>query len=345
MFNPDFQIGSKKVGFNHPCYIVAEMSANHGQDINRAKELVHAANEAGADAIKLQTYTPDTLTMKSDLAHFKASGPWSGQSLYSLYQTAHMPWWFHNELFELSNSLGLTCFSSPFDKTALDLLVELNAPAYKIASPEIIDHQLIRDVASTGKPIIISTGGATLAEINEAVDIVSSAGCNDLCLMKCTSAYPAPDDSINLSTISDLKARFDCPVGFSDHTLGNEIALASVVAGACMIEKHFTLKKSDNTADSFFSMTPDELADLVKSVRRVEKAIGSVKYSETPSAERRCVYVVEDVSAGEVLTAKHLRQMRPGGGEIMPKELPQLIGKVVNKPLSAGRQLSWDDIL
>ncbi|MBQ4837004.1 pseudaminic acid synthase [Pseudoalteromonas luteoviolacea] len=344
-FKSQFQIAGRDVGHDFPCYIIAEMSANHGQSLTKAKELVYAAKEAGADAIKLQTYTADTLTMNCKLPHFEATGPWQGQYLYDLYQGAYMPWDFHAELFELANKLELTCFSSPFDKSAVDLLEQFDAPAYKIASPELIDHQLIRDVAATKKPVIMSTGGATLTEIAEAVKVAHDAGIEELALMKCTSTYPAPAESINLRTMPHLRDAFGCPVGLSDHTLGNDVPLASVAVGACMIEKHFVLDKKDNTADSFFSMTPDELKALVHGVRQIEKAMGTVHYPSEASKARRCVYIVKDIQANEVLTAEHLRQMRPGGGEIMPKELPNLIGRRVNKPLICGTQLRWEDML
>ncbi|TMP33862.1 pseudaminic acid synthase [Pseudoalteromonas rubra] len=344
-FQKQITIAGDQVGHDQPCYIIAEMSANHGQSLSKAKELVYAAKEAGANAIKLQTYTADTLTMDCKLPHFEATGPWQGQYLYDLYKGAYMPWDFHAELFELAEKIGITCFSSPFDKTAVDLLAQLNAPAYKIASPELIDHQLIRDVAATNKPVIMSTGGATLVEIAEAVKVAEEAGVKELCLMKCTSTYPAPADSINLRTIPHMREAFGCPVGLSDHTLGNDVPLASVAVGACMIEKHFVMSKEDNTADSFFSMTPDDLAALVHGVRQIELAMGRVHYPSEASKARRCVYIVKDIKAGEQITPEHVAQMRPGGGEIMPKSLPDVIGRTVNKALLRGMQLSWGDLL
>lgn len=345
MFKSNFYIRDRLIGSDQPCYIIAEMSANHGQNLTKAKELVIAAKEAGADAIKLQTYRADTLTMKCDLPHFFINeGPWKGQYLYDLYEGAYMPWEFHAELFELSEKIGITCFSSPFDATAVDLLASFNAPAYKIASPELIDHDLIRSVAVTGKPVIMSTGGATLAEIAEAVKVAEDAGITELALMKCTSTYPAPAESINLRTIEHMRAAFDVPVGLSDHTLGNDVPLASVALGACMIEKHLVLNKHDETADSFFSMTPDELGSLVKGVRQIEKALGRVHYPSEPSKARRCVYVIKDIKAGQRLTAAHLRQMRPGSGEIQPKEIPRLIGRQVARDIRCGEQLRWQDL-
>ncbi|ODB44306.1 pseudaminic acid synthase [Pseudoalteromonas sp. BMB] len=344
MFKQELKIDGRLVGHQHPNYIIAEMSANHGQSLSRAKELVYAAKEAGADAIKLQTYSADTLTMKCDLPHFFIKdGPWKGQYLYDLYQHAYMPWEFHAELFELAKKIGITCFSSPFDKSAVDLLEQLDAPAYKIASPELIDHQLIRDVAATGKPVIMSTGGATLPEIADAVKVAKDAGVTELCLLKCTSTYPAPADSINLRTIPHMREAFSVPVGLSDHTLGNDVPLASVAVGGCVIEKHFVMDKNDQTADSFFSMTPEELQNLVHGVRQIEKAMGRVHYPDTPCQKRRCVYLIKDVKSGETLSDMHLRQMRPGGGEIQPKHLPSLVGRRVNKSLPAGTQLKWED--
>ncbi|WP_404338885.1 pseudaminic acid synthase [Pseudoalteromonas mariniglutinosa] len=345
MFKKEFKIADTWVGHDHPSYIIAEMSANHGQSLSRAKELVYAAKEAGANAIKLQTYTADTLTMDCKLAHFEATGPWQGQYLYDLYKSAYMPWDFHGELFELAKKIGITCFSSPFDKSAVDLLVSLDAPAYKIASPELIDHQLIRDVAATGKPVIMSTGGATLAEISDAVKVAQDAGVTELCILKCTSTYPAPAETINLRTIPHLKDAFHVPVGLSDHTLGNDVPLASIAVGGCMIEKHFVMDKTDNTADSFFSMTPDELASLVSGVRQIEKALGTVHYPTEPSKARRCLYLAKDVAAGETLTKANLVQMRPGGGELMPKDLPYILGRKIRTAMPRGTQLSWKDLI
>jgi N-acetylneuraminate synthase/pseudaminic acid synthase len=325
-------------------YIIAEMSANHGQSLEQAKALVSAAKEAGADAIKLQTYRADTLTMDCKLPYFEATGPWKGQYLFDLYKSAYMPWDFHAPLIKLANELGITIFSSPFDASAVDLLSSLDSPAYKIASPELIDHELIRKVAATGKPMIMSTGGATLVEIAEAVKVAEDAGVTELALMKCTSTYPAPAETINLRTIPHMQQAFECPVGLSDHTLGNDVPLASVAVGACIIEKHFVLDKSDDTADSFFSMTPNELQALVHGVRQIEKAMGKVDYPSIASKARRCVYIIKDIKAGDQLTSEHLRQMRPGGGEIMPKHLPSLIGRTVNKELRFGAQLAWGDL-
>lgn len=344
--NEHISIDQQLIGHDQPCYVIAEMSANHGQSLSKAKELVYAAKEAGANAIKLQTYRADTLTMKCNLPHFFIKdGPWQGQYLYDLYEGAYMPWDFHAELFELAASIGITCFSSPFDTTAVDLLTQLNAPAYKIASPELIDHALIRAVAATGKPVIMSTGGATLAEISAAVQVAREAGVKELCLLKCTSTYPAPADTINLRTIPHMRTTFGCPVGLSDHTLGNDVPLAAVAVGACVIEKHFVMSKQEHTADSFFSMTPDELKALVHGVRQIEQAMGVVDYPTQPSKARRCVYLLQDVRAGEVLTAETVGQMRPGGGAIMPADLLRVLGRTVKFDLPRGTQLRWEDLV
>jgi pseudaminic acid synthase len=342
-FNQTFTIEDKKIGLNCPTYIIAEMSANHGQDLSRAKELVYAAKESGADAIKLQTYRADTLTMNSKQPHFYINeGPWKGQYLYDLYKGAYMPWDFHAELFTLANKLNLTCFSSPFDQSAINLLEQFDSPAYKIASPEIIDHDLIRAVAKTNKPLIMSTGGATLDEIAQAVKIVNDEGVEDFCLLKCTSTYPAPAKTINLKTMSHMADAFHCPVGLSDHTLGNSVPIAAVAMGACMIEKHFVMSKDDETADSFFSMTPDELVDLVNGIRQVEQAIGQVHYVTEPSNGRRCLYALRDITIGENFTRENTVNLRPGGGELMPKDLAFVLGRVATVNIASGEQLSWN---
>ncbi|MEM5549631.1 pseudaminic acid synthase [Pseudoalteromonas neustonica] len=343
-FNSEITINGRTIGSGYPVYIIAEMSANHGQDLEQAKALVRAAKEAGADAIKLQTYRADTLTMDCKLPHFEATGPWKGQYLYDLYEGAYMPWDFHAPLVQLANEIGITIFSSPFDDSAVDLLESLDSPAYKIASPELIDHALIRKVAATGKPMIMSTGGATLAEITDAVQVAEQAGVKELCVLKCTSTYPAPAESINLATIPHLADSFKCPVGLSDHTLGNDVPIASVAFGAHVIEKHFVLSKDDETADSFFSMTPDELKALIHGVRQVEKAIGTVYYPLKPSPNRRCLYTTKDIESGEVITVDNVANLRPGGGELAPKELPNVIGRKARLFLPRGTQLCWQDM-
>lgn len=342
-FSKEISIAGRKIGPGHPTYIIAEMSANHGQDLARAKELVHAAFESGADAIKLQTYTADTLTLDCKLPHFEAQGAWKGQFLHDLYKKAHMPWGFHEPLIELANKLGLTIFSAPFDNSAVDLLESFDSPAYKIASPEIIDHELIRYVAKTGKPIIMSTGGATLTEVSQAVDILREEKVEQLCILKCTSTYPAPPETINLNTIPHLAKTFNVPVGLSDHTLGNYVPIASVACGVNVIEKHFVMSKDDETADSFFSMTPDELEDLVKGVRQVELAMGAVEYATEPSPYRRCLYITKEVRAGQILTRDNVANLRPGGGELRPQDIQYVIGQVAKRDLPTGTQLAWSD--
>ncbi len=341
MFSSEITIDGRKIGIGHPVYIIAEMSANHGQNLEQAKALVRAAKDAGADAIKLQTYRADTLTMNCKLPHFEATGPWEGQYLYDLYEGAYMPWEFHEPLIQLANEIGITIFSSPFDDSAVDLLESFDSPAYKIASPELIDHDLIKKVATTKKPIIMSTGGATLAEIDEAVKVAQQAGVKDLAILKCTSSYPAPPESINLKTIPHLADLFKVPIGLSDHTLGNHVPVASVAMGATIIEKHFVMSKADETADSFFSMTPNELEDLVKGVRQVELAVGSINFPTESSKARRCLFAIKDIAIGEVFNIDNVANLRPGVGELMPKDLEFIIGRIATQEIKRGMPLSW----
>ena len=343
-FNSEITIDGRKIGPGHPVYIIAEMSANHGQNLEQAKALVRAAKDAGADAIKLQTYRADTLTMNCKLPHFEAAGPWQGQYLYDLYEGAFMPWDFHGPLIQLANEIGITIFSSPFDDSAVELLESFDSPAYKIASPELIDHDLIRKVATTGKPVIMSTGGATLAEIDEAVKIAHQAGIKDLAILKCTSSYPAPPESINLKTIPHLADLFKVPIGLSDHTLGNHVPVASVAMGATIIEKHFVMSKDDETADSFFSMTPDELEDLVQGVRQVELALGNVHFPSEPSKARRCLFAARDIAVGEVLSKDNVVNLRPGVGELMPKDLGFITGRIATNSIKKGMPLTWQHV-
>jgi len=344
-FKAEICIDARRIGPDQPTFVVAEMSANHGQDLIKAKELVHAAHESGADAIKLQTYRADTLTMKCEQPHFYISdGAWKGQYLYDLYKGAFMPWEFHADLFELAATLGICCFSSPFDDEAVDLLEQLNAPAYKIASAELIDHPLLTRVARTGKPIILSTGNATLQEIDEAVRLLRGRGVSELALLKCTSAYPAPAESINLRTISHLAEAFGCPVGFSDHTIGNAVPIASVAMGACIIEKHFMLSRDEKTTDSFFSTTPDEMRGLVHSIREVEKALGDICYPEQEAPWRRCLYAARDIRQGEVFSRQNVANLRPGGGELKPRHLGVVLGRVAATEIRRGEQLKWAQV-
>ncbi|HKV41455.1 MAG TPA: pseudaminic acid synthase [Blastocatellia bacterium] len=347
---PEFSIGGRKVGPLHPPYIIAEMSANHNQDFDEAVAILEAAKAAGADAVKLQTYTADTLTLSSDLEWFRvgAGSLWEGRTLHSLYQEAYTPWDWQPRLKTIANSLGLDLFSSPFDETAVDFLEGMDVPAYKVASFEIVDLALITRIASTGKPVIISTGMATVSEIEQAVGVCRGVGSGQIALLKCVSAYPAPPDEMNLRTIPDMARRFSVPVGLSDHTLGIAVPVAGVALGACIIEKHFTLSRSRPGPDSAFSLEPDEFKAMVDSVRTVEKALGCVSYKVTPSEEsstvfRRSLFVVKDIKAGEVLSTENVRSIRPGYG-LAPRHLVEILGRTATRNLHAGTPLSWDVI-
>jgi len=312
-------------------YIVAELSANHGGSLDRALKTLDAIRESGADAVKLQTYTADTLTIDCDREDFRVSGgtAWDGSTLYDLYSKAHTPWPWHADLFRYATELGLDVFSSPFDASAVDFLEQFDPPAYKIASFELIDTPLIDYVAAQGRPIILSTGMATLAEISASVEIIRNADVH-LALLKCTSAYPSPPDAMNLRAIADLAERFDVSVGLSDHTLGVAVPIAAVALGATIIEKHFTLSRDDGGADSGFSLEPDEFKDMVDGIRTTEKALGQASYSLTEQEQaskafRRSLYIVEDVAQGDVLTAQNVRSIRPAYG-MSPDRLPSVIG-------------------
>ena len=337
------KINTSMIGDNHPTFIIAEMSANHGQDINKALDLVYAAKEAGADAIKLQTYTPDTLTLEHKSKDFYINnGPWSGQYMYDLYKDAYMPWDWHGQLFELANKIDISIFSSPFDASAIQFLEELGCPAYKIASPEVIDLPLIRRASKTKKPIIISTGSATITQINEVLKCLEQEKTKDFALLKCTSEYPASPEDINLKTLPHMREKFNCIVGLSDHTIGIGVAVASVAFGAQIIEKHFVMDRDDKTADSFFSSTPEEFKLLVENVRIVEKAIGKVNYPQVASEPKRCLIVVNDIKKGELLTNKNIKSLRPGGG-IEPKHLDEIIYHYsAKRKISKGTLLQWN---
>lgn len=341
-FNSTIAIGEDLVGPGQPVYLVAEMSANHGQDYSKAVEIIHAAKEAGANAIKLQTYSADTLTLNCQREEFYITqGPWKGQYMYDLYQSAMMPWEWHADLKAEAQKIGLTIFSAPFDATAVDLLQELDFPALKIASPELIDVDLIRRAAETGKPLIISTGLGTLAEIQEAVNVVKESGNCNLILLKCTSEYPAPYENMHLRTIPHLQQTFGCLAGLSDHSLGVSVPIAAVALGACMIEKHFVLAREDKTADSFFSLTPDEFALMAKSVREAEKALGEVSYPAQSSPARRSLYAAEDIAEGEAFTHNNVRNVRPGVG-LAPKHLAEIVGRKSRRAIQRGEPLRWD---
>jgi pseudaminic acid synthase len=336
------------VGPGHPTYVVAELSANHNGSLERARELVRAAADAGADAIKLQTYTADTLTIACDGPPFRIKGGtlWDGRTLHDLYQEAFTPWEWQPELKRLAEELGMQCFSTPFDASAVDLLEDMGVPCHKIASFEVVDHALIERVARTGKPIIMSTGMATLEEIEDAVNAARGAGCEELVLLKCTSAYPAPAEEMDLRTIPHLAEAFGVVAGLSDHTLGIAAPVAAVALGASLIEKHFTLSRADPGPDSAFSLEPAELREMIAAVRVVEKALGKVYYGvherEAASrAFRRSLFVVKDVKAGEVLTEEHVRSIRPGHG-LAPKHLPEVLGRRAARDIARGTPLAWE---
>lgn len=330
-------------------YIVAETSANHNGSIDRAKEIMLEAKKCGADAIKLQTYTADTITIQSNKDDFMIKGGlWDGQSLYDLYRSAETPFEWHKPLFDYAKSIDLTCFSTPFDETAVDLLEDLNTPAYKIASFEAIDLPLIKYVASTKKPMIISTGMANLEEIEEAVECAKQAGCEDLVLLHCISSYPAPADQSNLLTIPDLAKRFGVLAGLSDHTLGTTVSVASVALGACFIEKHFTLSRADKGPDSTFSLEPNELKQLVVDSSTAWDALGVAGYERKQAEEqnaqfRRSIYFVKDLKVGAIVSAGDVRSIRPGFG-LKPKYLSQLIGSRLIKDAKKGDPTDWSYI-
>lgn len=342
-------IQNRKIGLGQPPFIIAEMSGNHNQSLDRALEIVEEAAKSGVHALKLQTYTPDTLTLDVETPEFviKSKGNlWEGKKLYDLYKEAYTPWEWHKPIFDKCKELGLIAFSSPFDETAVDFLEELDVPCYKIASFENVHLPLIKKVASTGKPIIISTGMATLAEIDEAVRTAKNNGCKDLILLKCTSTYPALPSDSNILTIPHMKKLFNCHVGLSDHTLGLGVAIASVALGATVIEKHFTLSRADGGVDSAFSLEPLEMKQLVDETTRAFDSIGEVCYGPTEKEiesrkRRRSLYISEDMRAGESITHENVKVIRPGLG-LSPKYLSLLIGKKVNKDIKKGTAVNWD---
>ncbi|MFA6901895.1 MAG: pseudaminic acid synthase [Gallionellaceae bacterium] len=343
------KIGNRGIGPQHAPFVIAEMSGNHNQSLGRALEIVEAAAKTGAHALKIQTYTPDTMTLDLDEREFHISDPkslWAGTSLYKLYGEAHTPWEWHKPIFDRARELGIIAFSTPFDDTAVDFLESLDVPCYKIASFENTDLPLIRRVAATGKPLIISTGMATVAELDETVRTAREAGCKDLILLKCTSTYPATAENTNILTIPHLRELFDCEVGLSDHTMGVGVSVASVALGATVIEKHFTLARADGGVDSAFSMEPGEMAQLILESERAWQALGKVSYGPTEKEKkslvfRRSLYIVEDMQAGEVLTAKNLRAIRPGYG-LPPKYLSALMGRRLNCDVKKGTAMAWE---
>lgn len=327
-------INNRKIGLNYAPYIIAELSANHNGSLETAKKIIAQAKICGADAVKLQTYTADTITLNSQNEEFMIRGGlWDGQSLYELYQKAHMPWEWHKPLFDYAREQDITIFSSPFDNTAVDLLEDLNAPAYKIASFEAVDLPLIKYVASTGKPMIISTGMADKDEIQGAIQAAYDGGCKELAILHCVSGYPAPAKDYNLRTILDMQQSFQVPVGLSDHTLDNTTAIAAVSLGACIVEKHFTLDRNGGGPDDSFSLEPNDLKALCQDAKTAWEALGNVDYGRKSSEQgnvqfRRSLYFVKDMKAGEVITPEHIRSVRPGFG-LAPKFHDKLLGKKV----------------
>jgi N-acetylneuraminate synthase len=340
-------LAGRAIGPGHPPYVVAEISANHNGVLADALKIIELAKQAGADAVKIQTYRPDTITIDCDKPEFQIQGGlWDGHSLYELYLKAHTPWDWHGELFAKARDVGITMFSSPFDHTAVELLEELHAPAYKIASFEMIDLPLIARVAGTGKPIIISTGMGSRQEIAEAIDCARDNGAQEIAILHCVSGYPAPAEDYNLKMIADMMQQFGVPVGISDHTLDNVTAIGAVALGACLIEKHLTLDQTRGGPDDSFSIEPDALAALCRDARTVWQASGAVRYGPAESekgnvAFRRSLYVVGDIEAGEIFDETNIRSIRPGYG-LPPKSLPQVLGKRAARRLERGTALRWD---
>ncbi|PRR91230.1 pseudaminic acid synthase [Bacillus atrophaeus] len=347
----EINIDGKSIGLHHPPFIIAEMSGNHNQSLERAFKIIEAAAKAGAHALKIQTYTADTMTLNMNTKDFTIednNSLWSGSTLYTLYQQAYTPWEWHKPIFDKCRELGMIPLSTPFDESAVDFLEDLGVPIYKIASFENTDIPLIKKVAATGKPIIISTGMATVAEIDETIRAAKEAGCKELILLKCTSTYPASPENTNISTIPHMKELFNCQVGLSDHTMGTGVAVASVALGATVIEKHFTLSRADGGVDSAFSLEPHELRELVIETERAWQALGQITYGPTDKEKaslkfRRSIYVKKDIKAGEIFTKENIKVVRPGYG-LEPKYFDLIIGRTAKKHISAGTPLGWDSI-
>jgi pseudaminic acid synthase len=344
----DMQIAGRKIGKNFPPYIIAEMSANHNGSLQRALDIILAAKTAGADAVKLQTYTAETMTLNVDHPRFRVKGnnPWDGEHLFDLYEKAATPWEWHEQLFNYAKEIGITIFSSPFDSTAVKLLESLNAPAYKIASFELVDHDLIRCCAQTGKPLIMSTGMASIIEISEAVDVAREAGAENLVLLKCTSSYPAPYETMNLNTIKNLAETFSVQSGLSDHSIGTAVPVAATALGAAIIEKHVTVSRDDGGVDSSFSMEPHELAQLVEDTRNAHLALGNVTYvkgdEETSFKKyRRSLFIIRALPKGHILTVDDVAALRPGDG-LAPKYKNSVLGRALCKDVSRGTPVLWD---
>lgn len=351
--NTSINIGGRQIGPGHAPFVIAEMSGNHNQSLERALAIVEAAAKSGAHALKLQTYTAETMTLDIDEGEFFISDPnvlWKGASLHKLYQQAYTPWEWHKPIFDRAKELGMLAFSTPFDESAVDFLESLNVPCHKIASFENTDLPLIRKVAATGKPMIISTGMASVAELDETVRAAREAGCKDLILLKCTSTYPATPENTNIRTIPHLRELFGTEVGLSDHTMGTGVSVASVALGATVIEKHFTLSRADGGVDSAFSMEPAEMASLVAESERAWQALGHITYGAASAQEeksktyRRSLYITRDLKAGEILDTSSVRAIRPGLG-LAPKFIDMVIGKSVKRDVGRGTPVSWDLLL
>ena len=341
-------IGDRRVGKGYPCYLMAELSGNHNGDLDRAIKTIRAASDAGADAVKIQTYTPDTMTLDVVRDEFivPGDGPWGGRTLYDLYEEAHTPWEWHGALFDAARAADIEIISTPFDATAVDLLEELDAPAYKIASFELVDDALLTRVAATGKPVVLSTGMASLEEIAHAVATLREGGADELMVLRCTSSYPAPDSAMNLRTIRTLEQTLRCPVGLSDHSQGTVAPVVATCLGACLVEKHFTLSRADGGVDSHFSVEPEEFRQIVEEVRRAEEMMGTVSFGAGLAEEgttifRRSLYVVEDMQAGDEFTLGNVRSIRPGFG-LSPKYLGAVLGRQVRRPVRRGTAISWE---
>lgn len=343
------EINGRRIGEGYPAYIIAEMSANHAGSLERAKELIHVAKESGADCVKIQTYTADTITIDCHNEYFQIeNGTWEGENLYGLYQKAYTPWEWQKELAEEAKKVGIDFLSTPFDNSAVDFLEELGIDFYKVASFELVDIPLLEYIAATGKPIIMSVGMASMEEIEEAIAAIHAQGNYQVAIMKCSSAYPAKIEEMNLDTIADMKQRFGVPVGLSDHSLGHFSAAVAVALGANLIEKHFCISRAIENPDSTFSLEPQELRLLVEKVRTVEAAKGQITYGVSPQETtnaifRRSLFVVEDIAAGEALTSENIRSIRPGYG-LKPKFYKEVLGKVANKDLKRGTPLRWEDL-
>ena len=344
----DLNIAGRNIGPGHPSYIIAELSANHNQDFDQAVKILEAARDAGADAVKIQTYTADTITLRSDREEFQVQGGtlWDGRTLHELYSEAFTPWEWQPKLKAIADGWGLPLFSSAFDATAVDFLEAMNVPAHKIASPELVDIPLIQKMARTGKPLIMSTGMATIEEIEEAIAAARAAGAQQIALLKCTSAYPAAPSEMNLRTIPELARRFDVPVGLSDHTMGIEVPVAAVALGACILEKHLTLSRDLKGPDSEFSLDPTEFRNLVQAVRNAEQSLGTIYFGVSGREEatrrfRRSLFVVADIQRGEIFTPETVRSIRPAQG-LHPRHLPEVLGRRAARDLSAGTPLAWD---